>query len=67
MRRIQGKRYNGNIRNQKISLSNFNDERFVLDNRIHTLPYFHKGFKNRCWQMIINKKGFKKILTNGYK
>ena len=51
----------------KISLSYFDDKRFVLHNDIHTLAYFHKEFKNRFTQMIINKKGFKKVLTNGYK
>ena len=29
----------------KISLSVFDDKRFVLDDEIHTLAYFHKDFK----------------------
>ena len=31
------------------------------------LAYFHKDLKNRFAQMIVYKKRFKKILTNGYK
>ena len=30
----------------KISLICFDDKRFVLDNDIHTLAYFHKDLKN---------------------
>ena len=68
MRRIQDKKHKmGTCKINKISLSYFDDKRFVLHNGIHTLAYFHKEFKNRFTQMIINKKGFKKVLTNGYK
>lgn len=28
-----------------ISLSVFDEKRFVLDDQIYTLPYFHKDFK----------------------
>ena len=46
----------------------FHDKRFVLNDGIHTLAYFHKDLKkNRFTQMITNKKRFKKILKNGYK
>ena len=31
----------------KISLSVFGDKRFVLNNGIHTLTYFHKDLKNQ--------------------
>ena len=51
----------------KISLSCFDDKRFVLHHGIYMLAYFHKDLKNRFTQMIINKKRFKKILRNGYK
>ena len=51
----------------KISLSCFDDKRFVLHHRIYMLAYFHKDLRNRFTQMIINKNRFKKILTNGYK
>ena len=68
MRRIQDKKHKmGTCEINKISLSYFDDKRFVLHNVIHTLAYFHKEFKNRFTQMIINKKGFKKVITNGYK
>ena len=30
----------------KISLSCFDDKRYVLDDGINTLAYFHKGIKN---------------------
>ena len=35
MKRIQAKKH-------KISLSCFDDKRFVLDDGVHTLAYFHK-------------------------
>ena len=62
MRIIQGKkRKMGTYETNKISLSCFDDKRFVLNDGIHTLAYFHKDL------MIKNKKRFKIILTNGYK
>ena len=46
MKRIQSKRHKlGTNEINKISLSCFDDKRFVLDNRIHMLAYFHKNFK----------------------
>ena len=43
MRRIQGKKHKmGTYEIKKISLSVFDDKRFVLNNDIHTLAYFHK-------------------------
>ena len=45
----------------KISLSVFDDKRFVLDDGIHTLAYFHKDLKNRFSQMITNKKNSKRF------
>ena len=48
MRRIQGKRHKmGTFEVNKISLSCFDDKRFVLDNGIHTLAYFHKDLKKQ--------------------
>ena len=48
MRRIQGKKHKmGTYEINKISLSVFGDKRFVLNNGIHTLTYFHKGLKNQ--------------------
>ena len=64
MRRIQGKNHKmGTCKISKMSLSAFDNKRFVLNDGNHTLAYFHKDLKNRFTQMIINKKRFKKILT----
>ena len=64
--RIQGKKHKmGTYKINKISLFCFYyyyDKRFVSNDGIHTLAYFHKDLKNRFSQMIINKKRFKKIL-----
>ena len=66
MRRHQSKKHKlGTYEIDKISLSCFDDKRFVLNDGIHTLAYFHKDLKNRFTQMIINKKRFKMILTDG--
>ena len=63
MRRIQGKNHKmGTYKINKMSLSCFDDKRFLLDDVIHTLAYFHKDLKNRFLQIIINEKRFKKIL-----
>ena len=68
MRIIQSKKHKmGTYEINKISLSCFDNKRFVLNDGIHTLPYFHKDLKNRFTQMIINMKRSKMILTNGYK
>ena len=32
----------------KIPLSCFDDKRFVLDNEVHTLAYFHKDCNKKC-------------------
>ena len=68
MRRIQSKKHKlRTYEIDKISLLCFDDKRFVLDDEIHTLAYFHKDLKNKFSQMIINKKRFKKILIKGKK
>ena len=47
MRRIQGKKHKmGTYEINKISLSVFDDKRFVLNDGIHTLAYFHNDLKN---------------------
>ena len=47
MRRIQGKKHKmGTYKINKISLSVFDDKRFVLNDGIHTLAYFHNELKN---------------------
>ena len=66
MRRIQSKKHKiGTYEINKISLSCFDDKRFILDDGIHTLAYFHKDLKkNRFSQMIINKKRLSKMIIN---
>ena len=47
MRRIQGKKHKMRTYEiNKVSLSVFDDKRFVLSDDIHTLAYFHKDLKN---------------------
>ena len=47
MRRIQSKKHKiGTYKIDKISLSCFDDKRFVLDDGIHTLAYFHKDINS---------------------
>ena len=47
MRRIQGQNpKKGTYEINKKSLSVFDDKRFVLNDGIHTLAYFHKDLKN---------------------
>ena len=46
MRRIQGKKHKmGTYKINKISLSCFDDKRFVSNDGIHMLAYFHKDLK----------------------
>ena len=53
MKRIQSKKHKlGKYETDKISLSCFDDKRYVLDDRIHTLSYFHKNNKS-CNNLII--------------
>ena len=47
MKRIQAKKHKiGTYETVKISLSCSDDKRFVLDDGIHTLAYFHKDSNN---------------------
>ena len=49
MKRIQSKKHKiGTYEIDKISLSCFDDKRFVLDNGVHTLAYFHKDCNKNC-------------------
>ena len=53
MRRIQSKKHKlGTYEIDKISLSCFDDKRYVLDDGIYTLSYFHKIVS----QVVITKK-----------
>ena len=48
MRRIQAKKLElGTYEINKISLSVFDDKRFVSKNGIHTLAYFHKDLRKK--------------------
>ena len=48
MKRIQSKKHKiGTYEIKKISLSVFDDKRFVLDDGIHTLTYFHRELKKQ--------------------
>ena len=60
MKRIQSKTHKlGTYENDKISLSCFDDERYVWDDGIYTLTYFHKD-------SIINCKEIKKDCDKKY-
>ena len=49
MKRIQSKKHKlGTNEIDKISLSCFDDKRYVLHDRIHTLGYFHKNSAKSC-------------------
>ena len=49
MKRIQAKKHKiGTYEIDKISLSCFDDKRFVLDNGINTVAYFHKECSKKC-------------------
>ena len=71
MKRIQAKQHKiGTYEIDKISLSCFDDKRFVLDDEIHTLAYFHKNSVTSCNKLekiVIMKKivMFKKFLVMG--
>ena len=57
MKRIQAKKHKiGTYEIDKISLSCFDDERYVLDDGVNTLAYFHKNCKN-CDNNNNNDKG----------
>ena len=49
MKRIQNKKHKlGTYEIDKISLSCFDNKRYVLDDAIHTLSYFHKNTVKSC-------------------
>ena len=49
MKRIQSKKHKlGTYEIDKISLSCFDDKRYVLDDEIHTLAYFYKDSVTSC-------------------
>ena len=49
MKRIQSKKHKlGTYEIDKISLSCFDDKRYVLDDGIYALSYFHKNSVTNC-------------------
>ena len=49
MKRIQDKKYKiGTYELNKISLSCFDDKRYMLDDGVNTLAYFHKDCNKKC-------------------
>ena len=49
MKRIQSKKHKlGTYEIDKISLSSFDDKRYVLHDGIYTLGYFHKNSVTNC-------------------
>ena len=49
MRRIEAKKHKiGTYEIDEISLSCFDDKRYVLDDRVNTLAYFHKDCNKKC-------------------
>ena len=59
MKTIQSKKHKlGTYKINKISLSCFDDKRYMLDDRIGTLAYFHNNSVTSC----IKKKRLKKIV-----
>ena len=62
MIRIQSKKHKiGTYENNKISLSCFDDKRFVLDDGIDMLAYFHKDLRK---QIFTDDHKEKEVLTN---
>ena len=61
MRRIQSKKHKlGTYEIDKISLSCFDDKRYVLDDEIHTLAYFYKDSVTSCKEIKKDCKEIKK-------
>ena len=74
MRRIQGKKHKmGTYEINKISLSCFDDKRFVLNDGIHTLAYFYKDLKkyilidDHKYERLKKIHKYLQIKTNAYK
>ena len=62
MKKIQSKKHKlGTYEIDKISLSCFGDKRYVLEDGIRTLAYFHKDSVTSCKKIVIKKVLIKKI------
>ena len=56
MKRMQAKKHKiGTYEIDKISLSCFDDKRYVLDDGVNTLAYFHKDCNKKCDKINNNK------------
>ena len=67
MRRIQSKKDKlGRYEINKISLSCFNDKRYVQHDSINTFAYFHKDIESQRWKRRDSHR-WKKVLINGHK
>ena len=55
MKRIKAKKHKiGTYEIDKISLSCFDDKKYVLDDGVHTLAYFHKDSVKSCKKDCVN-------------
>ena len=67
MQRIQSKKHKlGTYEIDKI-LSCFDNKRYLLDDAIYTLAYFHKDSVTSCKKIVIKMKRLKKIVIKKIK
>ena len=67
MNTIQSKKHKlGTYKIHKISLSCFDDKRYVLDNGIYTLAYFHKDSVTSCKKIKKDCKEIEKDCDKNY-
>ena len=67
MKRLQSKKHKlGTYKIHKISLSCFDDKRYVLDNGIYTLAYFHKDSVTSCKKIQKDCKEIEKDCDKNY-
>ena len=63
VKRIQSKRHRlGSYDVFKVSLSCFDDKRYVLDNGVDSLAYFHKDIRSNIFVVMMIDGGFMIIL-----
>ena len=68
MRRIQGKKHKlGTYQINKTSLSCFDDKRYVQDNSINMLAYFHKNLRKKVLIKNRDSHRYLKYLKDAYK
>ena len=67
MKRIPCKKHKlGTYKSDKISLPCFDDKRYVLDDGIHTLAYFHKDSVTSCKKIQKDCKEIEKDCDKNY-